>query len=90
MSFDDLARRMQQRNRDTGDDSPELTERAARVHAQRSIVWGVVWLVAGIVITAATYNAASREGGTYVVAYGPILVGVIKIFRGIGASASSR
>jgi len=27
--------------------------------------------------------SVSQEGGTYVVAYGPIIVGVIKLLRGI-------
>jgi hypothetical protein len=30
-----------------------------------------------------TYDHASRAGGTYIVAYGPIIVGVINLFRGL-------
>lgn len=30
-----------------------------------------------------TYDSASRQGGTYIVALGPIIVGAIRIFRGL-------
>jgi len=47
------------------------------------IVLGIVLIVIGIAITAITHDHASRQGGTYVVAFGPIIVGVIRLFRGI-------
>jgi hypothetical protein len=42
-------------------------------------------LVVGLVITAVTYGSASSGGGTYIIAYGPMIVGVIKIIRGLAA-----
>jgi len=48
------------------------------------IVFGAVLLIIGVLITAATYGSASQSGGTYIVAYGPMIVGVIKIVRGLG------
>jgi uncharacterized membrane protein len=56
-----------------------------RSHANSQLGIGVLLLLVGIVITAATYGSASAGGGTYIIAYGPMIVGVIKIFRGLAA-----
>jgi hypothetical protein len=66
-------------------DDPRNVDYERRAHANRQLTWGVVLLGIGIVITAATYGSASHSGGTYIVAYGPMIVGVIKIFRGLVA-----
>lgn len=42
----------------------------------------------GIVVTAATYGSASTQGGTYIIAYGPIIFGVIHIIRGLAWMSS--
>jgi hypothetical protein len=47
------------------------------------VVIGLILIVVGIVITAVTYDSASREGGTYIVAYGPIIFGAIRLFKGL-------
>lgn len=52
------------------------------------IVLGIILIVIGIAITAITHDHASRQGGTYVVAFGPIIVGVIRLFRGLARSSS--
>ena len=53
-------------------------------HGGRQILVGLALLILGIAITAGTHSAASRGGGgTYIVAYGPIVVGVITLFKGI-------
>lgn len=93
MGFDDLAKRMQQSHGVQGgpysqDVSPEQmmmeADRAQRrSRAQGDIIFGIILLVIGIAITAFTYDSASRQGGTYIVAYGPIVVGVIKLIRGL-------
>jgi len=50
----------------------------------RQLAIGCGLLLLGIIITAGTHGAAVRNGGgTYVVAYGPIIIGVITIFKGI-------
>ena len=54
-----------------------------RARGQTQLAFGVVLLLVGIIITAATYGSASTQGGTYIIAYGPIIVGVIKIVRGL-------
>lgn len=51
------------------------------------VALGLVLIVIGILITAVTYDSASKSGGLYVVAYGPIIVGVIKLFRGLARGA---
>jgi len=59
----------------------ERAERRSK--ATGDLVFGVILLIVGIAITAITHDSASREGGTYIVAYGPIIVVVIKIIRGL-------
>jgi hypothetical protein len=49
-------------------------------------VLGAILLVIGIAITAITHDAAAGEGSTYVIAYGPVLVGSIQIMRGLARS----
>lgn len=51
------------------------------------ILFGIILIVIGVAITAITHESASREGGTYIVAYGPIIVGVIKLIRGLARSS---
>ena len=56
----------------------------ARNRGVRQIVIGAVIFVIGLIITIATYSAASSSptGGTYFVAYGPMIIGVISMIRG--------
>ena len=56
-----------------------------RAAANRSLLVGVVLLAIGIAITAATFESASSNprGGTYIVMWGPIAVGIANIFRGL-------
>ena len=56
----------------------------ARKRGMRQIVIGAVVVVVGLVITVATYSSASSSptGGTYVVAYGPMILGVVYVIRG--------
>ena len=56
---------------------------AQRAKGTSDIGIGLVLLVIGIVVTAVTYGSASESGGTYIIAYGPMIVGVIRIFRGM-------
>jgi hypothetical protein len=48
-------------------------------------LYGGLWCVGGIIVTAVTYSAASG-GGSYVVAWGAILFGAIQFFRGLTAN----
>jgi hypothetical protein len=56
----------------------------ARSRATRTMVVGAVLAAFGLIITVATYAAASSNprGGSYYVAFGPIIFGVVLIVRG--------
>jgi hypothetical protein len=88
---------LQQINGRRAQDSPMVSPTAdsaagpnvalTRKRALRQIAIGVALLVVGLVITGVTYShaASSPTGGTYIVAWGPVLVGVVKILRGLHA-----
>ena len=62
----------------------------AHKHAGANILFGLVLIIIGLAITFGTKDAAeSRGGGTYIIAYGPIVVGVIRVFRGLFQLGSS-
>lgn len=46
------------------------------------MVSGLLWAIGGTIVTVATYEAAS-EGGTYFIAWGAIVFGIIDFFRGL-------
>src|SRR5688572_31223073 len=56
-------------------------EEARRSQATNRLILGAVALVVGILITAVTYSQAMKAGGLYIVAYGPIVFGLITILR---------
>lgn len=102
MSFDDVARRMQQRHSEgmvpSHDPAPShslsphadalarsFAEADRRAAKQKDLILGGLLLGVGLLITLVTYDSASQSGGTYVIAYGPMIVGVIRLFRGLAA-----
>ena len=46
------------------------------------LIYGLIWCAGGLFVTFFTYNAASG-GGVYVVFWGAILYGAIRLFRGL-------
>jgi hypothetical protein len=64
----------------------------ARKRGIRQIVIGTVIFLVGLIITVATYSSASssQTGGTYFVAYGPMIIGVISVIRGVIAVAQAQ
>ena len=49
----------------------------------RHMTYGILWIVGGTIVTVATYQAAfASGGGTYIIAWGAILFGIIDFFRG--------
>jgi hypothetical protein len=57
---------------------------AKRAIAMRRMLVGGGLCILGIAITAGTYNsAADSGGGTYFIAYGPMVVGGIRFFQGL-------
>lgn len=53
-----------------------------RVRGVTEIAIGLAAIIAGIVITIVTYSKAAKGGGTYLVAYGPVVTGFAAIVRG--------
>jgi hypothetical protein len=64
----------------------------ARKRGIRQILIGAGIFLVGLIITGATYGSASssRAGGTYIVAYGPMIFGVIGMIRGAIAVAHAK
>lgn len=63
------------------EESPETSQRA---RANRDMLVGALWCGGGILITVITYSAASGpQGGTYLLAWGPIIFGGIQFLRGL-------
>ena len=60
---------------------------ARRAHANRQLLTGAIVFAIGLVVTLVTYSSASsgRGGGTYIVAWGPMVFGALRMFRGIAA-----
>jgi hypothetical protein len=56
---------------------------ARRVAGRRHMIMGGVICAIGVVVTVVTYTAAENGGGTYVVAWGAIVFGAIRFFRGL-------
>ena len=62
---------------------------ALKKHGQKQMLYGGLWCIGGIVVTAATYQMAADGGGKYVVAWGAILFGAIQFFRGLAQSSGN-
>ena len=59
------------------DDEPD-----PRAMAVRQLLVGVMLVVVGVVVTAATYSTARHDGDRYLLAFGPIVIGAIAMVRG--------
>ena len=56
---------------------------------KKNMIYGALWCIGGIVVTAVTYSAASG-GGTYIVAWGAIIFGAIQFFYGLMQYSTKR
>ncbi|MCK4642384.1 hypothetical protein KAU32_01980 [bacterium] len=61
--------------------SPEYLKEMVKKNSKK-IITGIIWAVLGTAVTVITY-VGSSEGGTYVVAWGAVLFGVIDIIAGL-------
>jgi len=55
--------------------------------ARNQMIYGGLIFVVGLALTIGTYSmaASSETGGTYLIAYGPVIFGLIRFFRGMAA-----
>ena len=53
-----------------------------RTAGGKNMLYGALWCIGGLLVTFLTYSAAS-DGGTYVVAWGAVIFGVIQFFKGM-------
>jgi hypothetical protein len=60
----------------------DAEHRAAR---SRALVIGGIAVAVGLLITAVTYSHAASGGGIYVIAWGPVVFGLLQIVRGMTA-----
>ena len=81
----DAPRPFQSVTRDPAPSAPSAARAEQRSHAMNQIGIGAAFLVIGLIITAVTYGSASQGGGTYVVMYGPIIFGAIRMIRGFAS-----
>jgi len=63
-----------------------MRSEAVRSAGRKNMLYGALWCIGGIVITAVTYTSA-RPGGTYLVTWGAIVFGAIQFFRGLMQSS---
>lgn len=69
----------------------EETVREAKLRSARRSTWiGLGLFVAGLLLTIITYASASDGGGTYLIAYGPMLVGIVMLITGLIGAAKYR
>ncbi|MCE9534168.1 MAG: hypothetical protein K8T89_24075 [Planctomycetes bacterium] len=54
---------------------------------KKNMLYGALWCIGGILVTALTYGAAADGGGKYVVAWGAILFGGIQFIHGLMQSS---
>ena len=47
------------------------------------MLYGALWCIGGIVVTAVTYSTALVRGGTYYLFWGAILFGFLQFFQGL-------
>jgi len=64
---------------------------SAVTRAVRTIVLGAVVAMIGLIITIVSYHSASQNpnGGTYLVAFGPVIFGALAVFRGTKSLVSA-
>ena len=71
---------------------PEALRHDLKVRGERAVIFGALWLLAGVLITLITYVNAlqSFSGGFYGVAWGPAVYGLYRIISGLIMIKKSR
>jgi hypothetical protein len=62
----------------------QVKAKAIKSAGHKNMLYGALWCIGGLVVTALSYQAAMNAGGgRYVLAWGAILFGGIQFFRGM-------
>ncbi|MBR5822608.1 MAG: hypothetical protein IKY67_00515 [Paludibacteraceae bacterium] len=61
----------------------EQMKQAKNSAANKNMIYGALWCVGGLLVTAITYSVASENGGTYIVTWGAVIFGAIQFFKGL-------
>ena len=69
---------------------PPPTKMEIASEGRRDIRLGIVLIIAGTVITFASYWKAAETGGAYYYVYGPIALGVVLLTNGISKREKAR
>lgn len=64
------------------DNTMQMIRHEKRKHAKKGLLYGALWLIGGLVVTIVSYQLASN-GGTYVVTWGAMIYGLIKIVKSL-------
>jgi hypothetical protein len=64
-------------------DRADQTKNERRAAGKRQMIVGAVICAIGLIVTIVSYTAVEHGGGTYVVAWGAIVFGGIRFFRGL-------
>ena len=67
----------------------ELAAAERRRSGVANLAIGAALFGVGLLVTVGTYGSASSSGGTYIVAWGPMVFGVIRIVRGLAKLGST-
>lgn len=69
------------------EDHPQVSRRAV---AESRMLVGALWFIGGVLVTAFSYSSAANNpaGGSYIIAYGAIIFGVIKFIQGYASNDS--
>jgi Bacterial SH3 domain len=62
---------------------------AAMESPQHAMLHGALWCIGGILVTTITYSLASDHGGTYLIAWGPVIFGGWRFLKGLFRSVAS-
>ncbi len=68
---------------DEADAGYAMAEADARARRQRDITVGALWFGGGALLTIMTFASASQSGGHYVLAWGPMIYGGIRLLKAL-------
>lgn len=62
----------------------DAAEQELREQKRKHLVYGGAWFAGGLILTIATHSAATEAGGgRYILAWGPMIYGAIRMLRAL-------